>query len=79
LEKVDYCGLMSGKRVDKSEIFEVFYGDLETAPMIVGCPICMECRLIQTIELPTHYLFVGEIIASYADENYLSDGGIDTK
>ena len=74
LEKVDYCGLASGKNADKSEVFEVFYGNLKTAPMIKDCPVCMECKLVQTVELPTHYLFIGEIIASYAEENYLSGG-----
>ena len=74
LEKVDYCGIVSGKSTDKSHVFEVFYGDLKTAPMIKECPVCMECKLIQTVELPTHYLFIGEIIASYAEEQYLTAG-----
>jgi len=28
----DYCGIKSGKKVDKSKIFELFYGELKTAP-----------------------------------------------
>ena len=44
-EKTDYCGLVSGKKVDKSELFDVFYGNLNTAPMIAECPLCLECRL----------------------------------
>ena len=30
----DYIGIKSGKEIDKSGIFEVFYGSLSTAPMI---------------------------------------------
>ena len=30
----DYTGLVSGKRVDKSGLFDLFYGDLQAAPMI---------------------------------------------
>ncbi|UCG79691.1 MAG: flavin reductase, partial [Desulfobacterales bacterium] len=35
----DYKGLVSAKRVDKSDLFEVFYGELKSAPMISGCPL----------------------------------------
>jgi flavin reductase (DIM6/NTAB) family NADH-FMN oxidoreductase RutF len=33
-EKVDHCGIYSGHKVDKSQIFEVAYGKLNTAPLI---------------------------------------------
>jgi flavin reductase (DIM6/NTAB) family NADH-FMN oxidoreductase RutF len=29
---VDYCGIRSGYKVDKSEVFRTFYGKLKTAP-----------------------------------------------
>jgi flavin reductase (DIM6/NTAB) family NADH-FMN oxidoreductase RutF len=35
--ETDYCGIMSGKKTDKAALFEVFYGDLKTAPMIRQC------------------------------------------
>jgi flavin reductase (DIM6/NTAB) family NADH-FMN oxidoreductase RutF len=41
MEKTDYCGLVSGKKVDKSKIFKVFYGQLPHAPMIEECPLCI--------------------------------------
>lgn len=67
LEKTDYCGLVSGANIDKSEVFEVFYGLLKTAPMIRECPLTMECQLVQMLDLPTNTLFIGEIIGAYAD------------
>jgi flavin reductase (DIM6/NTAB) family NADH-FMN oxidoreductase RutF len=73
-EKVDYCGLVSGEQVDKSHLFDVFYGPLKTAPMIRECPLCVECRLVKAVELPTNDVFIGEIAASYADEGCLEDG-----
>jgi flavin reductase (DIM6/NTAB) family NADH-FMN oxidoreductase RutF len=73
-EKTDYCGIVSGEKADKSQLFDVFYGKLETAPMIRECPICLECRLVKAIELPTHDVFIGEIMASYADADCLTDG-----
>lgn len=74
MEKADYCGLVSGRRVDKSGLFRVFYGELETAPLIEECPLSFECRLYQVVELPSHDLFIGEIVAVHADEDCLTDG-----
>jgi flavin reductase (DIM6/NTAB) family NADH-FMN oxidoreductase RutF len=76
-EKTDYCGIVSGERGDKSKVFDVFYGKLETAPMIRECPVCLECRLVKALDLPTHDMFIGEIMASYADESCLKDGKLD--
>ncbi len=75
MEKVtDYCGVESGSRSDKSRLFDVFYGELGTAPMIAECPVNMECRLLQVVELPTHGVFIGEIVAAYSEERFLIDG-----
>jgi flavin reductase (DIM6/NTAB) family NADH-FMN oxidoreductase RutF len=79
IEKTDYCGLVSGRKEDKSELFEVFYGKLEAAPMIKECPLNLECGLVNTIEFPTHYFFVGEILAAYSEEKYLTEGKPDIK
>jgi flavin reductase (DIM6/NTAB) family NADH-FMN oxidoreductase RutF len=70
----DYTGLVSGKRVDKSGLFEVFYGELKSAPMITDCPITIECRVSQTIDLPTNSFFIAEIVNIYSEERFLTDG-----
>ena len=77
VQVTDYCGLVSGKRVDKAPLFETFYGKLRTAPMIQGCPINMECKLIQTVDFPRHDIFIGEIVETYCDDAYLSEGVVD--
>lgn len=69
----DYTGLVSGKRVDKSQLFEVFYGELCHAPMIRDCPLTMECRVTQTVELPTNDFFIAEIVHLYSEERFLTD------
>jgi flavin reductase (DIM6/NTAB) family NADH-FMN oxidoreductase RutF len=74
LEKTDYCGLVSGQKADKSQVFDVFYGSLKTAPMIKECPVTLECRLVQIVPLPTNTLFIGEIMGAYADGNVIRDG-----
>jgi flavin reductase (DIM6/NTAB) family NADH-FMN oxidoreductase RutF len=73
LEKTDYCGLVSGDTADKSQVFDVFYGSLKTAPMIKECPVSLECRLVQTVPLPTNSLYIGEIAGAYADGRVIKD------
>ena len=73
VKQLDYCGLYSGRKVDKSTLFTNFYGDLQTAPMIKECPVNVECRLIQTIERPVHTVFIGEVNETYIDEDYMKN------
>ena len=73
----DYVGIVSGKKTDKSGVFEVFYGNLENAPMITECPINMECTLYDVYDTPTHDLFIGEIVETYADDAVLKDNKVD--
>ena len=75
--ETDYVGLVTGKKVDKSGLFELFWGDLQHAPMIEGCPVNMACRLHDTYDTPTHDLFIGEIVESYADESLLDGDTVD--
>jgi flavin reductase (DIM6/NTAB) family NADH-FMN oxidoreductase RutF len=72
--ETDYCGLVSGRERDKSDVFRVFYGELGSAPMIEQCPVCMECRLVDIVTLPSHHLCLGEVMAVYADEDCLTGG-----
>jgi flavin reductase (DIM6/NTAB) family NADH-FMN oxidoreductase RutF len=79
ISETDYCGLVSGRKTDKSNIFEVFYGELKTAPMIMECPLSIECKLFDIHELPTNDLFIGEAVAAYTEEQYLYEGKLDIK
>jgi flavin reductase (DIM6/NTAB) family NADH-FMN oxidoreductase RutF len=79
MEKVDYCGLVSGEKIDKSDIFDIFYGEEPNAPMIRQCPLCMECKLVNAVDLPSNTLFIGQIINTYSEERYVTDGKPDIK
>jgi flavin reductase (DIM6/NTAB) family NADH-FMN oxidoreductase RutF len=79
MEVTDYCGMVSGDKVDKAGLFEVFYGELKNAPMIEGCPLCLECRLVEKHEYATNTWFVGEIVGAYAEQRCLKDGKPDIK
>jgi len=73
----DHIGMVSGTQEDKSGLFELFYGELDTAPMIQECKVTMECKLIDHVKLPTHDLFVGEVVGTYADVGVLTNGIVD--
>lgn len=79
VEVTDYCGIVSGRKYDKSKEFETFYGKSGSAPMITECPYNIECRLISVVDLPTNELFIGEVLAVYSDERYLTEGVPDMK
>jgi flavin reductase (DIM6/NTAB) family NADH-FMN oxidoreductase RutF len=79
MEKTDYCGIVSGRKVDKSKLFDVFYGSLPGAPLIRECPICMACRLNQAVKLPFDTLYIGDIVEVYTEERFLTDGMPDVK
>ena len=77
VEITDYCGIVSGKKTDKSEIFDLFYGELKTAPLIKDCPLCIECKLVEIVESGANEIFIGEIVGTYTEEGYLTDGKLD--
>lgn len=74
--ETDYVGLVSGRNTDKSQVFELFQGGLAHAPLIAGCPVCMECRLARVVDFATHDVFIGEIVATHADEGVLREDGV---
>jgi flavin reductase (DIM6/NTAB) family NADH-FMN oxidoreductase RutF len=78
-KETDYCGIESGSKVDKVSVckFEVFYGKLETAPMIEQCPVNLECSVLQLLDLGSHILVVGRIEETYVSEEYMTDGNPD--
>ncbi len=73
----DYVGIVSGDRVDKSGVFEVFYGRRGNVPMIRECPVNMELALHDVLDLPAHEVFVGELVATHVAEDCLRDGKVD--
>jgi hypothetical protein len=43
--------------------------------MIAESPVNLECRLVEIKELPTHDMFIAEIVAVHVDERYVSEDG----
>ncbi len=74
IKAVDYVGLVSGAKTDKSKVFESFQGQLNYAPMISHCPLSLECKVVTRVDLPSDEFFIGEIAGVYTEERYLTDG-----
>jgi len=79
IEKTDYCGLVSGSRSDKSDVFSVFYGELDKAPLIEECPVCMSFSLYEAVRLPSNTLYIGEPKEVFTEARYMTDNQLDIK
>lgn len=67
-EVVDWCGVYSGHREDKSRAFELFTGKLGV-PLVAEAPVNLECKLIQRLDTRPDEVFIGEIIAVHVNED----------
>jgi flavin reductase (DIM6/NTAB) family NADH-FMN oxidoreductase RutF len=75
LKITDYLGINSGNVMDKSDLFDIFYGKLSNAPMIRETPLNLECTVVRTIDLGNDCeIYIGEIVESYTEKKYLKNG-----
>jgi flavin reductase (DIM6/NTAB) family NADH-FMN oxidoreductase RutF len=77
LAEMEICGSKSGRDIDKSSLFETFYGELKTAPMISRCPINIECELTEVLDYDPNDGIIGRVVKSYADPQYIVEGKLD--
>lgn len=76
VKETDYCGITAGAKVDKVKVcgFRVAYGKLKTAPMIEQFPVSLECRVVHTLELGSHSLFIGQVEEVFVMDSCLMNG-----
>jgi len=43
--------------------------------MIAECPVSLECRVWQVVDLGSHELFIADIVATWTEERYLDENG----
>ncbi len=82
LKESDYCGVISGKTVDKFSETQLTQEKATKvkAPLIRECPVNLECILKDVNPLGAHDIFLGEIVQVHVDEDILDDrGNIDFK
>jgi len=55
-------GYKSGKDTDKLSGLNIKYGETGVPIVLNDCIAFLECKVVQTIDLGTHYMFIGELI-----------------
>lgn len=77
MRATDYCGVRSGRDVDKFKEMHLTPGKCVhvSAPLIEESPVNIECRTQQILELGSHHMFVAEVLGVDVDERYLDEKG----
>jgi len=71
LSLADYCGIVSGRDEDKSKLFTVFEGEHTGVPMICECPVGLECRVQEIVQIKHRRIFIAEVLECYASETFV--------
>lgn len=73
----DYCGVRSGKDVDKWKEAKLTPGKAQkvSAPIIEESPVNIECRVVEVKELGSHHMFLAKVVAVNVDPAYLDSKG----
>jgi flavin reductase (DIM6/NTAB) family NADH-FMN oxidoreductase RutF len=78
LRAMDLCGVKSGREIDKFAhcgLTPMPMAGLDRAPAIAEAPICLGCKVRQTLPLGSHDLLLAEIVAVQADRQLLDARG----
>lgn len=78
LEATDWCGVKSGRDVDKWKEMHLTPEKAERllyAPMIAESPVNIECKVTEVKELGSHAMFLAEVLAVHVDTDYMTESG----
>ncbi len=73
----DYCGVKSGKDVDKWKEcgLHKIPGEKVGVPMVEESPVNLECQVVEKKELGSHHMFLAKVVAVHVDERYMDETG----
>ena len=74
---VDWCGVVSGRdhRKFAERHLTPLAGSKVAAPLVAECPLGLECRVTQVLQLGSHDLFLAEILAVQVTESWINESG----
>lgn len=77
VKEADYCGIYTGKKVDKFEKCKLTKSPATqvSCPVIEECPISIECRVTEVIPLGSHDMFMADILCINVDEELFDKEG----
>ena len=79
---LDHCGVVSGRDADKFALHQLtaIKGERVSAPIVGEAPLSLECRVTKTLDLGSHTMFVGEILAVQVSSELIdADGKFDVE
>lgn len=73
----DYCGVVSGRNVNKWKEMNLTPVPSEKvkAPCVKESPVNLECKVTEVRELGSHHMFLAEVVAVHADEQFMDEKG----
>ena len=77
VKAVDFCGVRSGKDLDKFKEMNLTPTESPnvSAPLIAQCPLHLECKVTETVELGTHTMFIADIVGCVVSEECVNQDG----
>lgn len=75
--KADWCGVKTGAKVDKFKEMKLTKekATFVDCPMIKESPVSIECKVKEIKELGSHHMFMAEVLAINANEEYIDEKG----
>jgi len=73
----DWCGVKTGAKFDKFKEMKLTKQKAKfvACPMISESPVSLECKVIEIKKLGSHHMFIAEVLAIHAGEQFIDEKG----
>ncbi len=73
----DWCGVKTGAKVDKFKEMHLHKekANFVKAPLISESPVCVECKVRETVKLGSHDMFIADVLSIDVDNRYIDKNG----
>ncbi len=77
IRAADWCGIHTGRKADKFAKWGLTRTGANeiSVPIIEECPLSLECRVFDIIELGSHHMFLADIVCVDVDEELIDKEG----
>lgn len=78
VKATDFCGVKSGKDIDKFDACQLTplkLDSMQHAPAIQEAPFYLACKVEQTIDLPSHTMFIAQVVENGVREDLMEIDG----
>lgn len=75
LDRVDYCGMVSGRDADKARLFSMEH--TEGVPTLSECPISLVCETVSRTQVQQRVIYIASVQATLVQQDLLVDGKLD--